>query len=55
MYANKDSRGVPATFEILGFIAWKPDPSQVCKFIVVILICLIVTLKYTLLFKSHVY
>ena len=29
MYANKDSKGVPATFEILGFIAWKPDPSQV--------------------------
>ncbi|KAI0237178.1 Arginine-hydroxylase NDUFAF5, mitochondrial [Lamellibrachia satsuma] len=28
MYAHKDKEGVPATFQILSFIGWKPDPSQ---------------------------
>ena len=28
MYGNEDGT-VPATFQILNMIAWKPDPSQV--------------------------
>ncbi|XP_038219929.1 arginine-hydroxylase NDUFAF5, mitochondrial-like [Zerene cesonia] len=32
MYAkevpDKTSRGVPATFQILNFVGWKPDPTQ---------------------------
>ena len=27
MYGNEDST-IPATYQILYFIAWKPDPSQ---------------------------
>jgi len=30
MYGNEDGT-VPATFQILYFIAWKPDISQVFK------------------------
>jgi len=33
MYAHKDKEGVPATFQILSFIGWKPDPSQVSSLI----------------------
>lgn len=29
MYGNKDSEGIPATYQILYFIGWKPDESQV--------------------------
>jgi hypothetical protein len=29
MYSIPDQEGVPATFQVLNFIAWKPDPSQV--------------------------
>ena len=28
MYSQEGKEGVPATFQILNFIAWKPDPSQ---------------------------
>ena len=30
MYGNDDEEGIPATFQIIYFIGWKPDPSQVC-------------------------
>lgn len=29
MYGNE--KGVPATFQIINFIGWKPDKSQVTK------------------------
>lgn len=28
MYSEPDKKGIPATFQILNFIGWKPDPSQ---------------------------
>jgi len=30
LYGNEDGT-VPATFQIIYMIAWKPDPTQVCK------------------------
>ncbi|CAG4948980.1 unnamed protein product [Parnassius apollo] len=27
-FPEKNSRGVPATFQIINFLGWKPDPSQ---------------------------
>ncbi|KAG6455887.1 hypothetical protein O3G_MSEX009437 [Manduca sexta] len=27
-FPEKDSRGVPATYQIINFLGWKPDPSQ---------------------------
>ena len=29
MYGNEEEGGVPATFQLLYFIGWKPHPSQV--------------------------
>jgi len=29
MYGSDDEEGVPATFQLLYFIGWKPHPSQV--------------------------
>ena len=31
MYGNED-KSIPATYQILYFIAWKPDESQVKRF-----------------------
>ncbi|ELU10615.1 hypothetical protein CAPTEDRAFT_182968 [Capitella teleta] len=28
MYGDSEKEGIPATFQILNFIGWKPDPSQ---------------------------
>ena len=28
MFSEEGKRGVPATFQVVNFIAWKPDPSQ---------------------------
>ena len=28
MFSEEGKRGVPATYQIVNFIAWKPDPSQ---------------------------
>ncbi|XP_047513236.1 arginine-hydroxylase NDUFAF5, mitochondrial [Pieris napi] len=27
-FPEKDSRGVPATYQIINFVGWKPDPTQ---------------------------
>ena len=36
MYGNDDS-SIPATFEIVNFIGWKPHTSQVCIGIFVVM------------------
>lgn len=36
MYGNNDS-SIPATFEIVNFIGWKPHTSQVCIGIFVVM------------------
>jgi hypothetical protein len=33
MYGDDKQEGVPATFQIIYFIGWKPDPSQVRLFV----------------------
>jgi hypothetical protein len=32
MYGDPEEEGIPATFQILNFIGWKPDPTQVLFF-----------------------
>ena len=31
MYGHKDKPAIPATFEVVYFIGWKPHPSQVSQ------------------------
>lgn len=32
MYGDKENNTIPATFQVINFIGWKPDPKQVCFF-----------------------